>query len=57
MAPTFIPEIISVFLTMGIIGLATGLLIWIIRKITQEVTNRNLRRKLTSATMAKEGKE
>jgi len=57
MAPTFIPEIVSVFLTMGIIGLATGLLIWIIRKITQEVTNRNLRRKLASATMAKEGKE
>ena len=57
MAPTFIPSIISVFLTMGLIGLITGLVIWGIRKTGKEISNRRLRRKLTSATMSKEGEQ
>lgn len=57
MAPTFIPEIVSVFLTMGIIGLVIGIVFWGIRKAGKEITNRRLRRKLASAAMAKEAME
>lgn len=57
MAPTFIPEIVSVFLTMGIIGLVIGLIFWIIRKTNREISNRRIRRKLSAAAMAKEAKQ
>ncbi|MCE7741279.1 MAG: hypothetical protein GOP50_02370 [Candidatus Heimdallarchaeota archaeon] len=54
MAPTFIPEIVSVFLTMGIIGLVTGLVFWAIRRTSNEISTRRIRRKLSAAAMAKE---
>ncbi|MHA1200274.1 MAG: hypothetical protein ACTSQF_13190 [Candidatus Heimdallarchaeaceae archaeon] len=57
MAPTFIPEIISVFLTMGIIGLVVGLVFWGIRRTNNELSNRRIRRKLSAAAMAKEARE
>lgn len=57
MAPTFIPSIISVFITMGIIGLVIGLVFWGIRRTSKEISNRRLRRKLSSAVMAKESVE
>ena len=56
MAPTFIPEIISVFLTTGVVGLVIGLVFWGIRRVNREVSNRRLRRKLSAAAMAKEAK-
>ncbi len=56
MAPIFIPEIVSVFLTMGIVGLVVGLVFWAIRRTSKAVSNRRLRRKLSAAAMAKEAK-
>jgi len=52
MAPIFIPEIISVFLTMGIIGGVLALIFWGIRKVNRGFSSRKLRRKLSTATMS-----
>jgi len=51
MAPIFIPTIFSVFIVIGFFGLLSGFIFWGIRKLNREVTNRRLRRKLSTATM------
>lgn len=51
MAPIFIPTIFSVFIVIGFFGLISGFIIWGVRKLNTGITNRRLRRKLTTATM------
>ncbi|MHA1217215.1 MAG: hypothetical protein ACTSO5_00865 [Candidatus Heimdallarchaeaceae archaeon] len=51
MAPIFIPTIFSVFIVIGFFGLLSGFIIWGVRKLNTEITNRRLRRKLSTATM------
>ena len=52
MAPIFIPEIVSVFLTIGLIGGVLALVFWGIRKANRGYSSRKLRRKLSTATMS-----
>jgi len=49
--PIFIPTIFSVFIVIGFFGLLSGFILWGVRKLNTGITNRRLRRKLTSATM------
>jgi len=51
MAPIFIPTIFSVFIVIGFFGLLSGIILWAIRKLNTGITNRRLRRKLSTATM------
>jgi len=51
MAPIFIPTIFSIFIVIGFFGLLSGLIFWGIQKLNKGISNRKLRRKLTSATM------
>ncbi|MCE7740366.1 MAG: hypothetical protein KAU62_15860 [Candidatus Heimdallarchaeota archaeon] len=51
MAPIFIPTIFSVFIVIGFFGLLSGFILWVIRKLNKGVTNRKLRRKLSTTTM------
>jgi len=51
MAPIFIPTIFSVFIVIGFFGLLSGIILWGIRKLNTRITNRRLRRKLSTATM------
>ena len=51
---TFIPSIISVFLTIAFFTLVFGLIFWGIKSINHSVSSRRIRRKLAAAKMAGE---
>lgn len=55
--PTFIPSLVSMFITMGFFGLAIFLLTTGIRGLNRRISNVRLRRKLTAAKMIGEQKK